>query len=160
MNRLQSTVKHGGFSVLVWGAIWYDGKSELVVCEGRTNSAKYIEILKEGLLPIFDSAHVDKNHHLFMKDGAPYHLAKKTQTWHQQNVIQKLWWPSQSPDINPIEHIWHILDLAIRKRTLKVANKEVLLQYIQEWEKIPMTKVAELVNSMPMRVNHLAHLFS
>ena len=134
MNRLQPTVKHGGFSVMVWGAIWHDGKSKLVVCEGRINSAKYIEILKEGLLPIFASAHVDKNHHLFMEDGAPCHSAKTTQAWYQENGIQKLWWPSQSPDMNPIEHIWHILNLAIRKRTLKAANKEVL-QYIQEeWE--------------------------
>ena len=157
MNRLQPTVKHGGFSVMVWGAIWHDGKSQLVVCEGRINSAKYMEILKEGLLPIFASAHVDKNYHLFMEDGAPCHSAKTTQAWHQENGIQKLWWPSQSPDMNPIEHMWHILDLAIRKRTPKAANKEVLLQYIQEeWEKIAMTKVAELVNSMPTRVKHLA----
>ena len=84
---------------------------------------------------------------------------KSTQAWHQENGTQKLWWPSQSPDINQIEHIWHILDLAFRKRILKAANKEVLLQYIQEeWEKIPMTKVTELnfVNSMPTRVKHLA----
>ena len=33
------------------------------------NFAKYMEILKEGLLPIFASAHVDKNHHIFMEDG-------------------------------------------------------------------------------------------
>ena len=78
-------------------------------------------------------------------ENSTYHSAKTTQAWHQENGIEKLWWPSQSPDMNPIEHIWHILDLAIRKRTLKAANKEVLLQYIQkEWEKIPMTKVAEL----------------
>ena len=127
------------------------------MCEGRINSAKNIEILNEGLLPIFASAHVNKNHHLFMEDGAPCHSSKTIQAWHQENGIQKLWWPSQSPDMNPIEHIWHILDLAIRKRTLKVANKEVLLQYIQEeWEKIPMTKVTELVNSMATRVKHLA----
>ena len=79
MNQLQPTVKHGDFSVMVWGAIWHDGKSELVVCEGHINSAKYIEILKEGLLPIFASAHVDKNCHLFMEDGAPYHSEKTTQ---------------------------------------------------------------------------------
>ena len=90
MNRLQPTVKHDGFSVMVWGAIWLDEKSELVVCEGHINSAKYIEILKEGLLPIFASAHVDKNYRLFMGDGVPCHSAKTTQAWHHENGIQKL----------------------------------------------------------------------
>ena len=90
-------------------------------------------------------------------ENSTYHSAKTTQAWHQENGIEKLWWPSQSLDMNPIEHIWHILDLAIWRRTLKAANKEVLLQYIQEeWEKILMTKVAELVNSMQTRVKHLA----
>ena len=69
---------------MVWGAIWHDGKPELVVCEGCINSAKYIKILKKGLLPIFASAHVNKNHHLFMEDGASCHSAKMTQAWHQE----------------------------------------------------------------------------
>ena len=91
-----------------------------------------------------------------MEYGAPCHSAKMTQAWHQENGIEKLWWPIQSPDMNQIEYIWHILNLAIWKQMLKAANKEVLLQHIQEeWEKIPMTKVAELVNLMPMRVKYL-----
>ena len=48
-------------------AIGHDGKCELLVCEGDTNSAKYMKILKEALLPIFASAHVDKKQHLFME---------------------------------------------------------------------------------------------
>ena len=110
-------------------------------CEGGINSANYIRILKEALLPIFASAHVDKKQHLFMEDGAPCDSTKMTQAWHEENGIQKLCWPSQSPDISSIEHTWHIRDLAIRKRIPKAVNKE--LQYIQEeWEKIAMTKVA------------------
>ena len=41
------------------------------MCEGGINSAKYTEILKEALLPIFAGAHVDKKQHLFMDDDAP-----------------------------------------------------------------------------------------
>ena len=68
-----------------------------MVSEGHINSAKYIEILKESLPPIFTSAHVDKNYHLFLEDDAPCYSAKTTQVWHLENGIQKLWWPSQSP---------------------------------------------------------------
>ena len=56
---------------MVWGAIRHDGKCELVVCEGGVNSAKSIELLKETLLPIFGSAHVDKKQHVFREDGVP-----------------------------------------------------------------------------------------
>ena len=85
---------------MVWGAIWHE-KAELVVCEGRINSAEYIEILKEGLLPIFASTYVDKNHHLFMEDSVPCYSAKMTQAWHQENGIQKLWWPSMVTKYEP-----------------------------------------------------------
>ena len=93
MNQLQPTVKHGGFSVMVWGIIWHDRKSKLVVCDGYINSAKHIEILKEGLLPIFASAHVDENYYLFIEDGAPCHSSKMTclasRKWHTETLVAK-----------------------------------------------------------------------
>ena len=52
-------------------------------------------------------------------------------------------------DMKPVEHMWHILDLAIQKRAPKAANKKRLQCIQQEWRKIAMTKVLELVNSMP-----------
>ena len=41
------------------------------MCDSSINSAKYMQILEEALLPIFGSADVDKKQHLFLEDGAP-----------------------------------------------------------------------------------------
>ena len=75
LKILQPTVKHGGFSVMVWGAIWSDGRSDLVECEANINSAKYVSILHEGLLPIFSSGKMSKVNSLFMEDGETCHSA-------------------------------------------------------------------------------------
>lgn len=56
-------------------------------------------------------------------------------------------WPSQSPDLNPIEHLWEELDRRIRARTFtKTADLYKVLQ--QEWKKIPIDVV---MNLMPRR---------
>ncbi|KAK9739595.1 hypothetical protein QE152_g8909 [Popillia japonica] len=75
---LQQTVKYGGTNIMVWGAIWYGGRSELIICEGNINAAKYIEILRQGPLPIFDNAILSKENAIFMEDGAPCHKARTT----------------------------------------------------------------------------------
>ena len=60
-------------------------------------------------------------------------------------------WPSMSPDLNPIEHLWGIL-----KRKLKVCKVSNICQLrdvvMEEWKSITVATCEALVNSIPRRV--------
>ncbi len=60
-------------------------------------------------------------------------------------------WPSMSPDLNPIEHLWGILKRQVEHHSPSSIQslKEVILE---EWKKIDLAKCRQLVNSMPRRL--------
>ncbi len=60
-------------------------------------------------------------------------------------------WPSMSPDLKPIEHLWGILKQKVEER--KVSNIHQLCDVImEEWKRTPVVTCEALVNSMPKRV--------
>ncbi len=59
-------------------------------------------------------------------------------------------WPSMSPDLNPIEHMWCILKEKVEER--KVSNIHQLRDVIMEWKRTTVATCEALVNSMPKRV--------
>ncbi len=65
--------------------------------------------------------------------------------------VKVMEWPSMSPDLNPIEHMWGILKQKVEKH--HVSNIQQLRDVImEEWKRMPATTCAALVNSMPRTI--------
>ena len=63
-------------------------------------------------------------------------------------------WPSQSPDINPIEHLWDILERRLRQHFPSPSNRCELTEFlVEEWCNIPPVEFQMLVESMPQRIH-------
>lgn len=138
---------------MIWGCMAADGVGKMFVCEGRMNSEKYINVLDTTLIPSLTSIYGDTNSDgvKFQQDNAPCHKSAVTMRWLSDNDVALLEWPAQSPDLNPIEHLWGILKRRIKDHSItsKSALKNVLKQ---EWESISPNECAKLVRSMPNRI--------
>ena len=91
---------------------------------------------------------------IFQQDGASVHTASYTNWQTSTHNIPILDWPPQSPDLNPIEHLWDHLDHKIRKRIPAPSSENDLIRAIQEeWASIKLETLHELILSLPNRVD-------
>ncbi len=74
-------------------------------------------------------------HALLQHDNDPKHTSKATVGFLKKNRVKVIQWPSMSPDLNPIEHLWGILKRQVEHHSPSSIQslKEVILE---EWKKI------------------------
>jgi hypothetical protein len=94
---------------------------------------------------------------LLMEDGNPAHGLRSTKNavhhWKKLHMIHSLDWAANSPDMNPIKQIWRIIKQALRKRRASITTMEQFKAAIEEeYERIPLSKINELISTMTERV--------
>ena len=128
---------------MVWGCIAASGHRQLAIIDGKMNSQFYQGIFQGNVWLSVHQLKLNRSW-VMQKDNDPKHRSKITTELLQQKKIRLLEWPSQSPDLNPIDMLWHDLKKAVHTRHLK--NIAELKQFCkEEWSKIPPDRCAGLI---------------
>ena len=145
--------RFGGGSVMVWGAINSDFRSELVVVQRNLNAVRYVnDILRPVLIPLLQQ-HGRNRRLIFQQDNARPHSARHTRDFLHATNTNVMDWPSLSPDMNPIEHMWDELGRPVHGQLNPPQNVAELTQALQHhWAAIPQAMIRRLCNSMPRRL--------
>jgi hypothetical protein len=151
------TVKYGGGHAMVWGCMGYAGVGELAIVEGIMNAKGYVNILRGNLKKSIHKFEIQDSY-LFQQDNDPKQTARITIEGLLYNARGLMETPPQSPDINPLENLWSLLETKIWK--CKCSSRQMLIENLQkEWDKIGQEVTANLVNSMPRRLQAMLKAF-
>uniref|UniRef100_A0A1I7X548 HTH_Tnp_Tc3_2 domain-containing protein n=1 Tax=Heterorhabditis bacteriophora TaxID=37862 RepID=A0A1I7X548_HETBA len=94
------SIKHGRGSVRVWAPFNRNGPGPLHIIESITDSIYY------------------GRNRISQQDNDPKHSSNATKCWLHQKKITKMEWSSNSPDLNPIEHLWNDVEKEVERQKL------------------------------------------
>ena len=135
---------------MVWGGITAHNRTELVIIDGNLNAARYHdEVLAPVVLPFMQRHGPGVN---LQQDNARPHAARIVQQYLQQQQVDVLPWPANSPDLSPIEHVWDEMKRQLRRLPHATATLVELQRHLTRiWNNIPQEFHANLLASMRRR---------
>ncbi|SCO92399.1 uncharacterized protein FRV6_16527 [Fusarium oxysporum] len=146
---------------MVWAGIAGKKKTSLIVMTRDPEAARngytswsYVKALSEGLLPFIGKFE------LFQQDNARIHTSKKSKDWLLLHGIRPIDWPTDTPDLNPIEHLWKALKSKLRRLhpeftrlSRNQADTAKMVAWIKEaWDTLDPSLVEKLTQSMECRL--------
>ncbi len=151
---LVSTVQAGGDGVMVWGIFSWHTLGPLVQIKHRLNATTYLSIVADHVHPFITTV-CPSSYDYIQQDNAPCHKAQIISDWflEHENQFTLLKWPPQSPNLNPIEHVWDVVEREIHIMDVQPTNLQKLRDAIMSiWTKISEECFQHLVESMPRRI--------
>ena len=150
---VDGTLKFGGGSLMMWGCMTWEGVGFASKIDGRMDGDLYLQILKDELKQTLEYYGFNPPDTIFQQDNDPKHTCKKVKEWLEEQEFDTMGWPAQSPDLNPIEHLWGWLKRRLAEYENPPNGIHELWERVQmEWERIPVEECQKLIESMPRRV--------
>ena len=81
----------------------------------------YVNILQSQLLPA--ARNMYRRRWRLQQDNDPKHTSRVAKEFITENRICVIDWPSNSPDLNPIENMWQIIKNKVEKRMPQNVNE-------------------------------------
>ncbi|CAJ0935161.1 unnamed protein product [Ranitomeya imitator] len=114
-------------------------------------SEDYQQILQHNVGPSVRKLGLPQRSWVFQQDNDPKHTSKSTRKWFERKHWRLLRWPAMSPDLNPIDHLWRDLKMAVWRR--HPSNIRDLEQFAkEEWSKIPAEHCKKLIDGYRKRL--------
>ena len=122
------------------------GRTGICVFEGIMDRFLFTKILDAALIP-FISEKFPRSHR-FMQDNDPKHTSIHASDFMTENGIN--WWktPAESPDLNPIENMWHELKEYIRREVKPKTKQELIDGIVSFWETVTVEKCCKYINHL------------
>ena len=140
-----------GGGIMVWAGISLGGHTDLhVFHRGTLTAVRYRdEILAPYVIPY---AGAIGDEFILMADNARAHRARLVDEYLDDQGLEQMEWPAQSPDLNPIEHLWDYLGrqvAALRPPPRSLNELEQGLLHV--WALLPISVSDNLIDSMESR---------
>ncbi|GFU72656.1 transposable element Tc1 transposase [Trichonephila clavipes] len=111
-------------AVIVWGAISYHERSNLLRIEGNLKSNRYVvEVRQPEVVPVLQGMPGA----IFQQDKTRPHFAKTARVFCSAHHMQLLSWSAYSPDMSPIEQVWDLVGRCLTRDPRPAASKDELL---------------------------------
>ena len=156
-HQITPKVQNNGGGVMFWGCITSEGPGYgTTILEGTIDSLEYVKILDTSLLDTLEYYGKKPADVRFQQDKASPHISVVTKHWFNENGFSAervLDWSAQSPDLNPIEHVWTELKRRLDSYPTRPTTKEELATRISdEWNKFTKDDCLAYIDSMPKRI--------
>lgn len=156
LRNVRTSVKGSKGKVVALGFITWYGVGPLLLVSNNMDGPEYRRILERGLLVYIDRKGLDPSDIIWAHDNDSKHTAKLTKAWFEEENIECMDWPAQSPDMNIIEHVWAHMKHRLRRRNPPIRNARELWPAVQEeWEAIDIEFIRNLYRSIPRRIEAL-----